>query len=158
IRIYPTLQQKEKLKKWMNTARWTYNKVLELIKNGEMRTKKNLRQKCINNKNFRYENTWVLETPYGIRDEALIDLLDAYKSNFKTKRKKFNIRYKSKKDKHYSITIQAREWNRKRGNYAFLKNIHMSEQLPKINNTVNLIRDKFKRFYICIPIPIEERY
>ncbi|CAG8817127.1 10009_t:CDS:2, partial [Cetraspora pellucida] len=158
IRIYSTIQEKEKLMKWMNTARWTYKKALELIKNGEVRIKKNLRQKCINNENFRYENTWVLETPYDIRNDILIDLLDAYNSNFKSKRKKFNIRYKSKKDKQYSITIQSREWNRKRGNYAFLKKIRTSEQLLEINNAVNLVCDKFKRFYICIPIPIEEQY
>ncbi|CAG8449366.1 8827_t:CDS:2 [Cetraspora pellucida] len=117
-----------------------------------------LRQKCIKIENFQNENKWVLETPYGIRDEALIDLLDAHKSNFKLKRQKFNIRYKKKKDKQHSITIQARDWKRKRGEYAFLKNIRMSEELPNIEHAFNIILDKLGKFYICIPISIEEYY
>ncbi|RIB06787.1 hypothetical protein C2G38_2115293, partial [Gigaspora rosea] len=28
IRMYPTLEEKEKLRKWIGTVRWTYNKVL----------------------------------------------------------------------------------------------------------------------------------
>ncbi|CAG8436474.1 8566_t:CDS:2 [Scutellospora calospora] len=113
--------EREKLKKWMGTAKWTYNRALDLIKNGESRTKKNLRQKCIKVENFRHENTWVLETPYGVRDEVLIELLEA-------------------------------------GEYAFLKNIRTSEKLPDINHAVNIIRDSFKRFYVCVPVPIKEQY
>jgi hypothetical protein len=31
IRIYPMPEEREKLRKWMGTARWTYNKVLKMV-------------------------------------------------------------------------------------------------------------------------------
>jgi DNA-nicking Smr family endonuclease len=65
IRLFPNQSQKEILKKWFGTARWTYNQCLtEVEKNGTPRTKKDLRIKCLNAEQFKDQNQWVLDTPY----------------------------------------------------------------------------------------------
>ena len=93
IRLFPTQEEKSKLKHWMGTARWTYNRCLVAVeKEGIERTKKALRAQCLNAANFNNtELQWVLETPYDIRDEAMNDLLKSYSSNFAAKRTKFKI-------------------------------------------------------------------
>src|SRR5690606_13529125 len=70
IRLYPTKKQREILKQWFGTYRWTYNKCLEGIKSGIKRNKKELRAKYLNSINYKdnEEFKWVLETPYDIRD------------------------------------------------------------------------------------------
>ncbi|CAG8815666.1 3226_t:CDS:2 [Gigaspora margarita] len=53
--------------------------------------------------------------------------------------------------------VLARDYNRKRGQFAFLKHIVSSEKLPKVNNTVIITLDKLGRFYIYISVPLEDR-
>ena len=62
---FPNQNQKEILKKWFGTVRWTYNQCLtEVEENGTPRTKKDLRAKCVNADQFKNQDQWVLETPY----------------------------------------------------------------------------------------------
>ena len=76
------------------------------------KNKKDLRAKCLNEVNFKDTDLkWVLETPYDIRDESMIDLLKAYKSNFaKEKKGKFKMKYRSRKQSSQSIVIHAKHW------------------------------------------------
>jgi hypothetical protein len=75
IRLYPTKEQQETLKKWFGTARWTYNQCLSAVKEGTPRTKKALRDKCLNSENFETENTWVKDTPYDVSFSLLVSNL-----------------------------------------------------------------------------------
>ena len=110
IRIYPNQQERLKLRRWMGTARWTYNWCLTAVeKEGIKWKKKDLCTLYLNAKNF--NNTklkWILETPYDIRDEAMNDLLKGYSSNFATNHKKFNMKFRSKKDSQQSITVLSK--------------------------------------------------
>ncbi|CAG8834775.1 21449_t:CDS:2, partial [Racocetra persica] len=36
IQMYPTSKEREKLRKWMGTVRWTYNKVLEILQDDKI--------------------------------------------------------------------------------------------------------------------------
>ncbi|CAG8607104.1 9496_t:CDS:2 [Racocetra persica] len=101
IQIYPTLEEREKLRKWMGTVRWTYNKVLEMLQDD-----------------------------------------------------KDKMKYKTKKDRLQTISILARDWNRNRGEYAFLKTVIVSKRPPEINHTVNVIMNRLGHFYMCISIPL----
>ena len=86
--------EKELLLKWFGTARWTYNKCLEAIKEDRAKlSKKELRALLINNENYVTENQWVLDTPYEVRDAAMIDFLNAYSSNFSKKSKNKNHQF-----------------------------------------------------------------
>jgi putative transposase len=158
VQLYPTQTQRETLNKWFGTARWTYNRCVTAVKEGEPRNKKCLRAKCVNNVNFETEFTWVKEVPYDIRDEAMNDLLKAYKCNFGAKRKKFDIRLKSKKSTSDSIVIHSKHW-KKAGifhpTYWGKVPIHTTEELPdKLDYDCRLQRTRLGDFYLCIPQPL----
>ena len=160
IRIYPNQQERLKLRKWMGTARWTYNRCLTAVeKEGIKRVKKDLRALCLNAKNFNDTNLkWVLETPYDIRDEAMNDLLKGYSSNFAANRKKFNMKFRSKKDSQQSIAILSKHWGRLRGEYSFLHKIKSSEPLPeKLKYDSRLVLNRLGEYYLCISRPLEIR-
>ncbi|RIB29011.1 hypothetical protein C2G38_2028058 [Gigaspora rosea] len=53
--------------------------------------------------------------------------------------------------------VVARDYNGEKGQLSFLKHIVFSEQLPKVNNTVIIMLDKLGRFFIHIPVPLEDR-
>ncbi len=119
------------LAKWFGTARWTYNRCLDAVEKEKVkRTKKALRAKCLNANNFVDSALkWVIDTPYDIRNQAMSDLLKAFKTCF-AKGDKFQMKYRSRKDKQQSIVIESKHWGRKKGEVAFLTNIKASEPLP----------------------------
>jgi hypothetical protein len=85
MRIYPTNSQKALLRKWMHTARWTYNECVFWIEHhGVPVSAEALRplvikeDLCKSNPEF----AWVLETPSAIRDDAMMDVIKAYKTGF----------------------------------------------------------------------------
>ncbi|PKY18825.1 hypothetical protein RhiirB3_383619 [Rhizophagus irregularis] len=51
---------------------------------------------------------------------AMEDLLKAYNSTFATGVKGFTMKYRSKKDRQQSITIESKHWGQKKGEYSFL--------------------------------------
>ena len=95
----------------------------------------------LNAKNFIDTNLrWVLDTPYDIRDEAMNDLLKGYSSNFASNHKKFNMKFRSKKDPQQSIAILSKHWGKSRGEYSFLHKIKSSNLFQK---NLNMIADLF---------------
>ncbi|RHZ63146.1 hypothetical protein Glove_332g19 [Diversispora epigaea] len=160
IRLYPTQNERLKLRKWMGTVRWTYNQCLIAIeKEGVKWNKKDLRARCINAENFK-NNTklkWVIETPYPIRDEAMRDLLKGYSSNFASN-KKFKMKFRSKKDPRQSIVIHSQHWGRSHDEYSFLPKIKSAEPLPeKLGYDSCIVMNRLEEFYLCIPKALEIR-
>src|SRR5947199_8560359 len=159
IRLYPNSEEKQKLLKWIGTARWTYNKSLAAINSDiKNKNKKYLRANYITrSEKFKDPNLkWVLDTPYCIRDAAMLDLLKNYKSNVAAKKKNFKLKFRSKKDRLQSIVIPSRDWERKRGEFSFLKGIKSSEQIPeKMEYDCRLTINRLGQFYLCIPRPLE---
>ncbi|GBB86156.1 hypothetical protein RclHR1_01260027 [Rhizophagus clarus] len=129
IRLLPTQEERLKLRRWIGTARWTNNAELK----------------------------WVMETPYDIRDEAINNLLKGYSTNFATNRKKFKMKFRSKKDPHQSIVIHSKHWDKSRGEYSFLPKIKSAEPLPNkleydshlVVNQLGRIRSDFSRSRLC---------
>lgn len=72
-------------------------------------------------------NPWLKDVPADIRDEAVRDLLKAYKSaaaRFKKDRKSYQLKKHSKKRlDQESITIPSKHWEHKSGEFAFLQAI-----------------------------------
>jgi hypothetical protein len=56
---------------------------------------------------------WVLETPYDIRNQAMNDLLKAFKSCF-AKSGRFQKKHRSRKDKQQSIMIEEKHWEERK--------------------------------------------
>jgi putative transposase len=175
IRVYPDQDQRKILTMWFGTARWTYNKCLDAVtKEGVAKTKKALRDRIVNNKNHEAEGSetkWVVDTPYEVRDGAMDDLLEAYKSNFAKKKKDptftFEIKYRSKKKcKSEAIYIRAGKFaNGKPRNYhkggfytKFFgeKKLASKEPLPdRWDYDLKLIRNRLNEYYLAFPSPLQ---
>ena len=91
--------EKRILNTWMGTARWTYNQCLHLVNKKESKiTKKELRSLCLNKESLLFQsNSWLGNTPYDVRDEAMIDLIKGFNINFGNE-KQFKMKLRSKKD------------------------------------------------------------
>ena len=91
LRIYPNAEQRNTLLAWMGVVRWTYNQAVDAIrKNPELKTNaKKLRALFVTNAAVRRmraqqpdkDFSWILKTPSFPRNEAIADVLFAYKSN-----------------------------------------------------------------------------
>ena len=99
-----------------------------------------------------------MEIPYNIRDEAMNDLLKGYSTNFAANRKKFNMKFRSKKDPHQSIVIHSKHWGKSHGEFSFLSKMKLAEPLPnKLEYDSCLVVNQLGEFYLCIPRPLEIR-
>ena len=164
IRVYPNARQKAILLRWFGTARWTYNKCLAWIKRGEIKiSKKELRSKVINNENYSLVDTWVREsTPYEVRHAAMVDLINAYTSNFAKKRKnkehRFELRFRSKKSPQEAIMIRGKCFKKSIFYPMFFgrEALRSSEPLPEtIDYDCKLLHTRLGHYYLCIPMPLE---
>lgn len=142
----------------MGTARWTYNQCLDLVNKNESKiTRGELRSLCINEESLLFQsNSWLKNTPYDVRDEAMIDLIKGFSVNFGSE-KKFKMKFRSKKDGQQSIVIHHKHFKHKKGDYAFIKHMKTAEPLPSVNHDSIITLDKLKRYFICIPVDLEIR-
>lgn len=157
IRVHPTEEQRKILEKWFHTARWTYNKTVEAIATGTKIAKQTLRNACVN-KIALVNEKWVTETPYDIRDEAMISVINAYKSNFAKKTgRPFTIKYKTRKASSDSIVIHKKHW--RDGNIFYERTwgsakLKSTEKLPtNLPCDSRLLRTRLGQYYICMPRP-----
>jgi hypothetical protein len=82
------------------------------------------------------QKTWLRETPYDVRDEAMNDLLKAYKSGCARRGndgKNFKLRPRSCRKHAFqeSIVVHAKHWKKSSGNHAFLRKMRAAEKLPE---------------------------
>lgn len=172
IRLFPNQETKEKLKSWFGCVRKTYNLALSSIK--EQKSKINLvdlRKEFTNNSKIQNDGLYeyLLETPKHVRDGAIADLVNAFKSNF-TKQKQhpdfqFTINYRSKKQEQSILIesdsgVQLDVQNHQIKMYpTFLNNpidyyIRSKDKkkfVPDIQYDCRLIRDTSGKFYLNIP-------
>jgi putative transposase len=86
IRIYPTTEQKEKLRQWLGTSRYTYNKTIEYLKQPDtMANWYSIKVDIINSL-----PEWAKAVPYQIKSVAIRDACQAVK-NAKVKFKKMGL-------------------------------------------------------------------
>lgn len=182
IKLKLSQGQKTILNRWFGTFRWTYNRILKAIKNGDVVPKMaEIRPKFINNENFEKGDglKWVLETPHDIREAAMLDLLAAYKTNWakreKNKEHTFDIKPKTRKaatdsfpihHKHYIEggtifpTFWRKDMSKPKGHDnnkpEISARLQGCERLPKtLNHAARLQRTRNGKFYLCIVSPIE---
>jgi len=188
IRIFPNAFQKEVIKSWMGTVRWTYNACNAAVRAGLCGYSiEELRARFLNNNVYgapsrekrlikkkkviaplsdeevaSWESTlrrtghypgphcnWVLDTPCAIRDQAIKELSQAYKTGTKVHGTgNFEVKFKSpKKLAQQCITINARDWDHKKGIFSLLfragERLCGSELIPKVmEREFKLIRTK----------------
>lgn len=151
----------------MGTARWTYNKMVEFAtKNPKVAcSKKNLRAYKLNKDTFSAEEwEWVKETPYDIRDEAMIDFVKARKAAWE-KHKKTKVKgeelkppkykFRSRNDPTQCISVLKKHWGRERGHFYPIFNkdkLKCEAELPsKLPCDSRLIKTRLGEYYLCIP-------
>jgi len=163
IKLRLTANQKDTLKQWMGTARWTYNQCLNEIKTKNLSinadTKKLLRERFIYNDNYKTTNQWVLNTPQYIRDQALSDLMGAFKSNFASGHQ-FQIKFRSKKSPQEAIALEGRKWKDGRIYPRSFGKAKMKafEVLPsEMAFDFRIVKNRLSEFFICIPHELEIR-
>jgi putative transposase len=162
IKLKPTHAQRQTLNGWFSTARWTYNRCVHAINELSCeRSKKALRAQCVNNALWTEGLEWVKKTPYDIRDEAMNDVLKAYKTNFAAKRKQFKIKFKSRKAPSDSIVIHSKHWKsagimhpQAWGKQALDAHEALPDNLPY---DCRLQRTRLGEFYLCLLSPLKSR-
>lgn len=161
IVIYPTITQREILRKWSGLQRWVYNQCLtrhlENRKFNKKTTLNDLRTNVINNSNFEIENVWVKEYEYDLRDEAVRDFIKNINSNI-AKGGKFELKYKSLKDqksKGFSISVLKKKWAKRKNFYSEIfnpENLSSHQKLPKnLPADSRLVKSPKKEYFISIP-------
>jgi len=106
VGLKPTPTQKKVLDNWFGCARATYNWALACLKAKPDKYKKTnrywMRNRFINRENVPKDKLFLLSCPKQIRESALNELVQSYKTNFSVKNKnpehRFDIRFRSKKD------------------------------------------------------------
>jgi putative transposase len=156
-RLYPTSDQKQLLQQWFGVARWTYNKCLNAIKNLNKKSKKALRAHCLNKEAFDRDDMttfkWALDVTYDVLEEAMSDVLKAYKSNLAK-----SIKFRSKNDKQQFVAVLNKQWLKKKGVFSFLRTIESAEALPyDLVYDLRLIKTRTGHYYYCVPKPLEAR-
>lgn len=160
VRVYPTKEQTKLLNKWIGASRWTYNQTVACIRTKSCKAnKKDLRARLLNNPSLQgTEHEWALDTPYDIRDEAMADVLKSIKANFAAKRKKFHLKFRSRKDDHQSIVVHKKHWNHKKGVYSSVfgtNKLRSPESLPdKLECDSRLVKNRLGHWYLCLPLKL----
>lgn len=170
IRIHPTVEQRDVLKKWFGVARFVYNQAVERARqpgvNNTDLTLKSLRSQ------FMTDNSkeWLTAVPYDVRDNALRDFNKARKSFFAKRSKAQSInpdavvtasfKFRSKRLKQQCLVIRGRDWGRKHGIYSTLfgsDKMKSSEPIPaKLDNDFRVVLNRVGHYFLCIPrkVPI----
>ncbi len=152
IRIYPTVEQKEKLRQWLGTSRYTYNKTVEYLKQpGTMANWYAIKTDIIN-----ALPDWAKDVPYQIKSVAVRDACQAVK-NAKVKFKQVAlfqmISFRTRKDIRQSLFL-PRSAVKGDGFYkTLLGNMKYSEKI-EVNHDCRIVYQQ-GRWFIAVPIARE---
>jgi putative transposase len=175
--LYPDKETKQQLKKWFGCVRSTYNWALASVKDDDTINKTSLpdlRKLFVNRDAIPTNKRYLLDTPKHVRDGAIADIVNSYKSNFAKKKinpnHKFDIKFRSKKEIQAITIPHDAAQTEKAGDYGclkmyptYLKNRikylvrerdrkHNNKMVPSINYTSKLVLDKLDRIYLCVPM------
>jgi len=179
--------QKKTFKKWEQHYRWTYNKSIGLINNGNNHcvdtkniishlgpieqtastgnyyTKFGLRN-LVTSEEVNCRNPWVLETGYNIRANASFEAHQAYKTNLEKVKSKsikyFDLKYKRKRNITWTIGISKENIIQKDPKRLFIyesTGIVTSTEAIPEINKDCKLHFDGKYYYLIVPRTIEKR-
>lgn len=159
IRVYPTTEQKARLKGYFGCARFIYNKCVRMYLQDPNVTMQQLRTAIVGNPNYTTSDTWVLEYPFDVRDEAMRDFWKNVVSN-REKGGTFTMKFKRKKaHTKQSVSVLAKHWNKPRNWYSWLFQpavLESHQRLPQeLKYTARFKKTHTNRYYLCLPKPLE---
>ena len=148
IRVYPTTEQRETLRQWFGTARFTYNKTVALLNETDIKAN----WKAIKTDMLHDLPDWSKETPYQIKSIAIRDACIAVREA-KQKCKKTgvfqSVSFKSKRNPSDSIFIPKSAIKTIGVYHTLLGDLKMSETLPENICDSRLVKEHDK-YYLCI--------
>ena len=148
IRVYPTTEQREILRQWFGTARFTYNKTVALLNDTD--TKANW--KAIKTGILHDLPQWSKKTPYQIKSVAIRDACKAV-SNAKIKCSQTgevqHVSFKSKRSSSDSIFIPKSAIKERGPYHTKLGDLRITETLPNTICDSRLLKENDK-YYLCI--------
>jgi putative transposase len=155
IRIYPNQTQRQILRNWFGTSRYTYNKTVEFLREPEtIASWKSIKTGIIHSL-----PDWSEETPYQIRSVAIRDCCKAF-SACKIKNKGVHpddwhkVKFRSRRKSKQSIYI-PKDAIKKTGIYPrYLGKMKLSELIPDNIMDSRLTLENGRYFLI---IPVEEK-
>lgn len=165
VRIYPTVNQKKQLKKWIGTSRYVYNRSLVEFKKENSGNFYSLRNKFVTAKNNPNIQPWELETPKDIRAGAIRDMMKGYKTAITNIKRgninHFNLRFRNKKHES-SIEIPKTAISIKKGNFqvykTYLGTIKTSKDKYMRNLTIDYdcrLHCKQDKWFIYVPVKVK---
>ncbi len=179
IRLRVEGKLKKEMKRALFAVYFLYNKAVELENLGEKVSIKNFRSKLLNDSPTnilpRKTQKEMNKVPYDIRDGAIRDFCDAYKTQMKLvkekKRKHFTMKFRKKKSDQ-TFVINSKHFKvKKEGIFCFPRKwgkeplLTYSEEIPLVEKKgklcighdcrVTITRDN--KFYLIVPIDVEIR-
>jgi putative transposase len=173
IALKLTTPQKLLLNKWFNVTRFVYNSALAAIKARRVGFNlQNLRNMFVKT-GCRFLQLYPLvkdQVPFDVRDEAIRDLIKAFKSNKakidKNRKGRFELHFKRKKAKYGSMAFLKKHWNLKKGTYCHrtmkdalgsesAARIRTREPMPSMNHDGRIIKEN-GRYYIVVIQSVSE--
>jgi len=179
VQALPTTAQKDTLRQWIGTCRWTYNRCVAYGRDHPGTTIKDLRARAVNNgplKDLGLE--WAIKVPYNVRDEAARDYLKAVASNKAKQEEKpdftFVVHFRSRKraaQETINILGKYTQWDPATPNqinffsFAFPDPLQLAEPLPahcfddgRSMYDLRLTKEKTGDWFLCLPLPLSHHY
>jgi putative transposase len=149
IRIYPTKQQRIIFSRWFGTARYTYNKTVELLKQpGSVAAWRSIKGDLLNSL-----PEWSKEIPYQIKSIAIRDCcksVTAAKIKCKETGIPQTVHFKKRRDPLKSCYIPKSAVTDRGLYYTLTKELKWSEELPESFCDARLIKYN-GRYYVSAP-------
>lgn len=185
IQVLPTIEQKDILRRWIGTSRWTYNQCVSYHKENPFCSIKELRLKFLNEEVLKgTEFEWALNVPYDVRDEGARDFMKAVESNKaklkKDDKHKYEVRFRSKKmcnQETINILGKHTRWSPEDPSQlcffmrSFPEPLKLVEPMPPecfeertgkkgmvCIYDLRLTREKTGKWYLILPLPLSRKY
>jgi len=148
IRIYPTGEQRELLRKWFGAARFIFNKTIEYLR--QPGTKANHFE--VKRRFLADLPEWAQEVPYQIKNVAVRDgcrAVKAAKKKYRQTGQFQQVKFRSRKDLQQNIFIPESAISSNGVYYTILGNLKLSESLPEHCRDSRLIFRR-GRWFLCV--------
>lgn len=166
--IFPNQEQKLILKQWFGLFRWFYNRTIDLTK--ETNTFSNKLRDLMRQK-YQYEKfnfpDWYSgpkKVPSRIIDGAIKRVCDAYTVGFKQLKlgliQRFELHYKTKKDRHQSINITKDLYNSTSNSFSkiYLGEMKTQSSIKHIEHDTVLTYDNvLDKYFLVVPRSVFSR-
>lgn len=157
IRVYPSLEQKEVLRKWVGTARYVYNKTIEYLNQyGTIACWKLIKTDILH-----VLPEWSKNVPYQIKSLAVKDACIAI-SNAKKKCRLGEgfqqVKFKSKKNREDSIYIPKSAIKDQKVYPTLLGELKTFREKIPVTKYDARLKFEFRRYYLCVIIDVKRKF